>query len=274
MINLPIAKLLGSYTHITDFSRVIGDASVSNKRKNFEMRADLFATLIANIDDFIAACDGVGLRASHRAAVVFRGHLMKISVVDGKRFIPREDTGFYANAAMVVMGCVYHESITKVALVLPPELAEYFEAKVPLFGQDVNNKFPSATFDIDEAGKCLAIGRSTAAVFHLMRATEVAVRAVHECLGINTALVGQDKNWGNILNRIRDNYKARKGFAESDLFQTLYASLDAVKDAWRNSTMHIENKYTPDEAMHIFNAVRGLMVKVAARMDEKGLPLA
>ena len=45
---------------------------------------------------------------------------------------------------------------------------------------EVNDKFPSAAFDIDEAGKCLAIGRSTAAVFHLMRALETAIRAVHQ----------------------------------------------------------------------------------------------
>jgi hypothetical protein len=54
----------------------------------------------------------------------------------------------------------------------------------------------------------------------------------------------------------------------------MYALLDAVKDAWRNPTMHIETKYTPEEASNIFATVRGFMKKVAGRMDENGEPKA
>lgn len=38
--------------------------------------------------------------------------------------------------------------------------------------------------------------------------------------------------------------------------------------------MHVENKYTADEAEHILMAVHGFMKKLASRMDEQGLPLA
>jgi hypothetical protein len=38
--------------------------------------------------------------------------------------------------------------------------------------------------------------------------------------------------------------------------------------------MHVENKYTEDEAEHIFLAVRGLMRKITARLDEDGKPVA
>jgi hypothetical protein len=38
--------------------------------------------------------------------------------------------------------------------------------------------------------------------------------------------------------------------------------------------MHVENKYTDDEAEHIFTAVKGFMKKLAARCDENGMPLA
>ena len=38
--------------------------------------------------------------------------------------------------------------------------------------------------------------------------------------------------------------------------------------------MHVENKYTDDEAKHIFIAVKGFMTKLASRMDEKGEPKA
>jgi len=51
-----------------------------------------------------------------------------------------------------------------------------------LFGDDVAKKFPSASVDIEEAGKCLALDRGTATVFHLMRAMEVGLRALAKSL--------------------------------------------------------------------------------------------
>jgi hypothetical protein len=38
--------------------------------------------------------------------------------------------------------------------------------------------------------------------------------------------------------------------------------------------MHVENKYTNDEAEHIFVAVKGFMMKLASRCDENGDPKA
>jgi hypothetical protein len=38
--------------------------------------------------------------------------------------------------------------------------------------------------------------------------------------------------------------------------------------------MHVEKKYTEDEAQHIFVAVRGFMMGVASRCDENGDPKA
>jgi hypothetical protein len=38
--------------------------------------------------------------------------------------------------------------------------------------------------------------------------------------------------------------------------------------------MHIEKKYTDDEAEHIFVAVKGFMKKLASRCDEMGEPKA
>ena len=58
------------------------------------------------------------------------------------------------------------------------------------------------------------------------------------------------------------------------IFDDLYASLDAVKNPWRNATMHPANKYTQKEAEHVFAAVRGFVMKLADRMDENGDPKA
>lgn len=38
--------------------------------------------------------------------------------------------------------------------------------------------------------------------------------------------------------------------------------------------MHVENKYTQDEAEHIFIAIRGFMKNIISRIDQDGTPFA
>jgi hypothetical protein len=165
------------------------------------------------------------------------------------------------------------EMSTRLVLAIPSNKRGFYQSSSPLFGGAVNSSFPSAIVEIDEAGKCLALSRNAACVFHLMRIVEIGLGAVHACLGIQVALIGNDRNWGSILNRVRDEIRTRGSkWAEHDLFQEIHVQLVAVKDAWRNATMHVETKYTEEDAQRIFEAVRGLMMKLASRLDEQGQP--
>ncbi len=165
--------------------------------------------------------------------------------------------------------------------VLEEAKAQFYEPPNPLFGPEVETKFTAATFEIDEAAKCFALSRSTASVFHLMRAMEVGIHAVRACLGIASPAKDWERNWGSILQKIEAEIAARNSASprrwnggDKEFFESVYASLDAVRVAWRNTTMHVENKYTDDEAEHIFGAVHGFMRKLASRLDEQGQPLA
>lgn len=149
----------------------------------------------------------------------------------------------------------------------------------PYFGSDVSTKFPSMAYEIDECTKCLALGRSTASVFHMMRAIEIAIKAVAACLNIPPPTKDAERNWGRILEKIKTEIERRNkstGWKDADkeFFEESYASLDAVRVAWRNTTMHIERTYTSEEAEHVLGAVRGFMKKLASRADEKGKPKA
>ena len=155
-----------------------------------------------------------------------------------------------------------------------------YEPNTPLFGSEFESKFLSGgVFELDEAAKCLALGRSTAAVFHLMRLMEISVRAVARYLEICDPLPG-DRSWGKVLENVRNGIKAKwptvasRETGDGKLFDDLHASLDAVKNPWRNSTMHPANKYTAEEAEHIYAAVRGFAMKLASRCDENGEPKA
>jgi hypothetical protein len=138
-------------------------------------------------------------------------------------------------------------------LSVPAENVPYYGPAEPLFGKDVEAKFPEMSEDISEAGKCLALGRATAAVFHVMRAMEIGVQRFGTKLGIALAT---EKNWQNILDEIN---KAIKALDQKALQTKAYAEASAhlynVKLCWRNAVMHPKQTYTADEAKALFSAV-------------------
>lgn len=172
-------------------------------------------------------------------------------------------------------------SLTNLFL-LEEEKQPYYEPSKPLYGAEVQGKFPSASFEIDEAAKCLALERPTASVFHVMRTLEIALEAIRHSLRLQDPIKPADRNWGIILQNIKNELQRRntaspvdwQNASDNDFFPDVYVSLDAVRNAWRNPTMHVERVYTSEDAEHIFIAVRGFMKKLASRMDEDGQPLA
>lgn len=164
--------------------------------------------------------------------------------------------------------------------VIDQSRSELMQQSTPLFGEEVASNFISAKFEIAEAGKCLALARPTASVFHLMRTMEIALRAMARCLSIPDPTKPSQRNWGAVLGAIKKGIDSKwptvadRPTGDGRLFEELYALLEAVRNPWRNSTMHVEIKYTDDEADHIFRVVRSFMKRLASRMDENGMPLA
>ena len=164
-----------------------------------------------------------------------------------------------------------------------------FQPNSPIFGDDVQEKFLFTAYEIDEAAKCLALGRATAVVFHLMRAVESTLIALRCCLGLPPITDPRERSWGLFLKSLRAEVDRRNNKKEKEkekdspgwsnledqhLFTGLIGTVAAIKLAWRDPTMHVESKYDLDEAHQIFAAIRTLMQKVASRMDENGMPMA
>jgi hypothetical protein len=155
---------------------------------------------------------------------------------------------------------------------LTGEDLKYLDA-VDLFGK-ATKMFPSALDEIEEAGKCLAFGRSTACVFHLMRALEVAVKAIWKTLSLPAPKLAE--NWGALIGVMDKELSFPKStrnplwVKEEAFFAEAVADLRAIKKAWRDTTMHVERTYTPEQASEIFAASAGLMKHLATRLDEKG----
>jgi hypothetical protein len=128
---------------------------------------------------------------------------------------------------------------------------ELLEGSEPPFGIGVDNKFPSAHYDIEEAGKCLALRRPTASVMHLMRALEVGLACMAQAL----SLILTTENWNTILNdivsEIRSRTKATHGQQWKDVDEPFFTEAAThfrlVKNAWRNHAAHAKVKYTDEE---------------------------
>src|SRR5271168_5169670 len=87
--------------------------------------------------------------------------------------------------------------------------AKYYSAEECLFGAEVAAKFPCVIYDIEEAGKCLALDRSTASAFHSIRCLEAGIRALSRCLTIPDPTRAADRSWFKSLKAVEDRMKIK-----------------------------------------------------------------
>jgi hypothetical protein len=139
-----------------------------------------------------------------------------------------------------------------------------------LFGEAVLQRFPSTTFDIEEAGKCLASDRNTACVMHLMRVVEIGLRAIAMFLGIDP----KNASWGNLIRqideRLKQNQSPRMSQSMRHFLSGALPHLNGVRIAWRDRVMHVDKMYDEQRAQDIFNNVSSLMRYLAEHLDENG----
>ena len=140
------------------------------------------------------------------------------------------------------------------------------------FGEPVDEAFPSARYDISEAGRCLALRRSTACVVHLMRVLEVGLSSLANALNVEL----NKGNWNTILNLVEKEIRSRTKDSHGDtwknedepFFTEAATHFRLVKNAWRNHATHGKEKYTDEEAEDIYRSVRSFMRHLSERLSE------
>lgn len=135
----------------------------------------------------------------------------------------------------------------------------------PGFASAATAAFPAATLDIEESGKCFALGRWTACVFHLMRVMEHGLRALALFLGVPTDY----KTWDPIIKKMRseiENYSASSFKGDLDFIRQSLDRLTAVQTALRNEVMHARSFYDQERADDIYRAVRAFMEQLATKL--------
>jgi len=152
-----------------------------------------------------------------------------------------------------------------------------------LFGESIFDGFASARRDLKEAANCLATECNTAAVFHLMRGCEVALRALARDRQVSFKDKPlEQKEWGQILPKLdivvkelresdtKNWTKPELKDAQVHFYSELVPELRSFNEAWRRHLSHADTEafYNRDEALSIMNHVKKFMQKLSTKISE------
>jgi hypothetical protein len=135
---------------------------------------------------------------------------------------------------------VYFESIA-------PSKADFYDHS--LGREAVAQAFPSAVPDLKEAGTCFALNRNTACVFHIIRAMEIALRALAKCSGVKVkgkkTVPLEYQEWNCIIEQITakskdyvDPKRGPKKLNALSFFSACIMDFNFFKDSIRNILVH------------------------------------
>ena len=135
--------------------------------------------------------------------------------------------------------------------------------------QDVLSAFPSTLVDVEEAGRCFALGRYTASVFHSMRILEIGLAALGQEFGVAT----DRTNWDKIIRNIQNAIEAKSiaegaGWVDQQFYSEATQDFRFFKDAWRNHVMHVRLPVDEEKAKVIGDSVRHFMSHLATKLSE------
>jgi hypothetical protein len=158
---------------------------------------------------------------------------------------------------------------------IPKDKVAFFEQEA-LFGNAVNDAFPSAAAEIKDAGNCLASDLHTAAVFHLMRVAEWGLRSLAKHLKVKVKGQLEYADWGNVLGAINKKLTAAEGkprgkkkSAELEFYRLMESELNTLKDVWRNNVMHTRGRYNHGDSLGVYLRVSEFMQRMAERVSER-----
>jgi hypothetical protein len=115
----------------------------------------------------------------------------------------------------------------------------------------IERVFPGVRREIDEAGRCYALDRNTAATLHAMRALEVPLHAVAEELGISS----QEASWHKVLKMIdtelSKDYRQSKLKNKLSFYSEVATCLRPIIKPRRNPAAHLSPFATDERARKI-----------------------
>jgi len=212
--------------------------------------------ILDNLDRLLIGLDTFDLVVTKRAAnniIAFRD---EVKLRDTSAVLSKEDATKLQNSLGELQRTLKAEGIGHVAFVTTDkriDVDKLISQVGALFPPKIFDSLPDvAKYDFIEAGKCIAFERSTAAAFHILRATEDVLRKLY------CALVKRDRIdpllWGPMVAHLRKRRATPP--------QVLLENLDNIRRSFRNPTQHPDKIYDIQEVQDLFP----LCVDVITRM--------
>jgi hypothetical protein len=211
--------------------------------------------LVSLLDDMIGECESAGLHVSGDSL-----RKIKQSVRDGMTFAELGIHWYHFVSTM--------QSEMKLVRFLQLEGDEpaYFDVRKPAWGT-ASTRFPDIIDDAGEGGKCFALGRYTAAVFHMMRVLEIGLTALSDEVGATT----KRPDWHNVVTEIENRIAAISTTqplppdwkAKAHFYAGLALHFRFLKDAWRNYVAHAKETYDAGTALSVLTHVSEFMQQLA-----------
>jgi len=240
--------------------RPVGDAAFAGTGVNQRLSSGRVIGLQEFMHEVGVHCLALGLKMSN--------HQVEDIILNA----PKLTNGQAADGLVHLDKMIRWEMESHLFFFVTPGEADLYKQTEPLFGKEVEDHFPSASFDVSESGKCLALSRSTSCVMHLMRVLERGLNVFATELEVRF----ERREWENIINDLEVAIKAVNGPHAGDDWrekQRFYS--EAAKDfryfknTWRNHAMHARERYDVDEAKPIFEHVKSFMEHLASKLHEK-----
>jgi hypothetical protein len=172
--------------------------------------------------------------------------------------------------------------------VFPPQLlhtnalAAREKLPEPLFSPRAITAFPSAYMDIVEAGRCLALERNNAAIYHLMQVAEVGLRTLAwdrraKVIKWKKEVPLEFSQWGDLIVAVRtkrdliNNWPRSKAVKEeaNRYYTRAIFEVDSFNEIFRKHISHARNElYESDVAISCWGHVYRFMDMLAERMSE------
>ena len=163
-------------------------------------------------------------------------------------------------------------------------LAGTMKKPPPLFSERAIKAFPSAYMDIVEAGRCLALNRNNASIYHLMQVAEIGLRTlawdrrITITRGKKQAEVPlENAQWGEMIGQIQKKkdliHHWPRSKALKDAAVRYYArvvfEVDSFNEIFRKHISHARGElYEPDVAISCWGHVYRFMDMLSEHMSE------
>jgi hypothetical protein len=165
---------------------------------------------------------------------------------------------------------------TKLFFSLPSNRKKWFESPTRDW-EKVIERFPDTVSEIEEMGRCFALSRYGAAVFHSLLVVESGLIALGKLIGVTNPKLGWDATTKKLSELVQGGHAKFPAALTVDFStcEQINQSVQTMKHAWRNKVNHVAGKlfvmrsdFAPDVAEEIIFATRGFMRRLASDLPK------